>query len=202
MVLFLLKSSYHSASDIVIMQAAAKQLNKDPNELTDYDFTQITQLNLSLKELSDIKLLEKFTNLQELSISGLRFPESALPKWKKILVKLHLIKKSSKKVIELKPIKGCKKLQKLRLSEEQASDLKPLLELENLKTLSISGTFSIDSPASFLVMPNYTIDLESIKKLNNLEMLNLEIVSFSQEQQDDLHKANPDLKIDLWGIDH
>ena len=297
-VFFLLKSSYHSDSDIVIMQAAAKQLNKDPNELTNDDFAQITQLNLSGKELSDIRLLEKFINLQGLYMSGVKVPNSALPKWKLILKKLHLINKSDNKFIDFKPlakltslenltlsyteiddieplsglnnirelnltrtrisdfnplikfknleslcvsdtqfndlklIENLTNLQELSLGRSKVTDLKPIKKLKNLQVLSLSqnqvheleqltelkklNKLYIWQPATsemigflsgtgtyYTVSPTVStnLDFESIKKMKKLEILSLTNFNLSREQQDDLHKANPDLKIDLWDID-
>ncbi len=85
------------ASEKIIREAAAEQLNKDPNELTDEDFAKITKitdldfLGLTklydqpippwvLTELSDIRLLEKFTNLQELDLYSIKYPDKYIPK--------------------------------------------------------------------------------------------------------------------------
>ena len=67
----IIKSTYPSKSDIVIKQVIAEKLNKDPNELTKDDFIKVTKLNISGKELSDIRLLKKCINLEELSLMNI-----------------------------------------------------------------------------------------------------------------------------------
>jgi hypothetical protein len=67
------KEKSDSASEKIIRKATARQLNKDPNELTDEDFAHITELNIKRKELYDIKFLEKFTNLKVLSLNYIPF---------------------------------------------------------------------------------------------------------------------------------
>ena len=71
------------ASEKIIREAAAKQLNKDPNELTDKDFANITKFAIRTQELDDIKLLEKFTNLQNLTLTNIKFPARQIPTWMK-----------------------------------------------------------------------------------------------------------------------
>ena len=75
------------ASEKEIRAIAAKQLKKDPNELTYEDFVKITELSIAkiredsgfalysyeITELSDIKLLSKFKNLP---CSGNAWPAS------------------------------------------------------------------------------------------------------------------------------
>ena len=70
---------YDPASEAVIHEAAAEILKKDPNELTDDDFAKITAMKLQGEILADIKLLEKFTNLQELSIIYTPRPLNTIP---------------------------------------------------------------------------------------------------------------------------
>ena len=53
------------------MQPCRKD-TKDPNELTDEDFAKITKFLLKEKELSDIKLLDKFTNVQKLYLINIK----------------------------------------------------------------------------------------------------------------------------------
>lgn len=259
----MLKSLYPSASDIVIKRAMAESLKKNANDLTKDDFAKITKLHISNKDISNIRLLKRFTNLDELYLTGINIRKSALPKWMSILEKIHLINQSDKDSIDLSPlekltnlktlyisgkgikniepiknlsnlinlnisdteisdiksikdlpnleyltlwhsqvtdlkqIKNFKKLRVLNLSESQTLDLKPLLELENLKMLSIFGNISFFqiNPGNSSIMENGNIDFETIKKLKTLETLNLTNSVLSKEQQEDLQKANPNLKI-------
>jgi len=121
-----------------IRQTAAAQLTKDPNNpidpngLTDEDFAKIIEFNIMEKiaaflepddelfvyryiKLSDIKLLEKFVNLQELKLNIL-YPETAVPEWMKYLAKLGVFDINKRKLIDLRPLKKLTNLQKLDLS--------------------------------------------------------------------------------------
>ena len=77
-------------SERVIREAVAKQLNKDPSELTDEDFTKITQFRLSEVSLCDIKLLKRFINLNELELSAINVTNNNTPKWMTFLAKLSI----------------------------------------------------------------------------------------------------------------
>ncbi len=125
------------ASERIIREEAAKKLNKDPNELTDEDFANILEFNLwslyntrhnyqgeiiytppwIIIELSDIRLLKKFTNLKVLSLERIRLPKRDFPKWMKYLAKIGV----------------------LNLEETQSLDLSPLKNLTNLEVLYIQN---------------------------------------------------------------
>ena len=89
-------------SEAEIRQVAAAQLNKNPNELTKEDFGKITKLDLLEKEICDIKLLEKFDNLERLIIIGLHSPECTLPKWKSMLIRLHILNIPDTKLLDIR----------------------------------------------------------------------------------------------------
>ena len=180
---YLFKSMYPGSSDIVIRRTAAKMLNKEPDELTNADFKQIIRLDFSGKKLSNIRLLRKFKNLQELNLSDL--PDTAKPKpiWRAFLEKLHILKPRSytvnwsggmstgrgpgpstiitldKNSIDLSPIRKLSDLRKLDLNLTNFENIKSLKDLDNLTELNLAGTaFS---------------DLKQIKGLKNLQKLNL-----------------------------
>jgi hypothetical protein len=93
-----------STSDKIIREVAARQLNKDPNDLTDEDFVKITTFYLSDKELCDIKLLEKFTNLERLYLAAIQFPRDRIPKWMKLLEKTGIVNTNERFTIDLTPL--------------------------------------------------------------------------------------------------
>ena len=185
------KAKSDPESEKIIRQIAASQLNKDPNELTDEDFAQITEFDLSeyriwprnpLKSISDIKLLEKFTNLQALILAGLKLPQKATPKWMTILAKLGIFDLSKKSFIDLRPLKKLYKLQTLNLSASQVSDLKSIRRLTNLGNLNLFGT--------------QVSDLKPLKGLKNLKSLYIrDCKNIKDEQVQELQKALPNLKI-------
>lgn len=157
---------YQKASKEIILKAIAAQLNKKPENMTCEDFESITKLSIVDKTkrgymsgvgLSDIKLLKKFKNLRELDLSYIRPIQSEIPKWKKLLVKLHIIKISKTPLLDLKPLRGLKNLQILDLSNTNISNLEPIKNLKNLLRLYFKNT--------------KVTDLEPLRGLTNLQEL-------------------------------
>lgn len=146
-------------SEAVIRQVAAKQLNKEPNDLADEDYLKITKFALLEKELSDIKLIEKFSNLQELHLNSIHFASEKIPKWMKLLAKLGIIDLSKRTSINLSPLKKLPKLKILIISSTRISDIEPLKNNRSLQMLTLNNT--------------WTKDFSSLKGLSNLESLNL-----------------------------
>ncbi len=180
-------------SEIVIRKAAASQYHKNPNELTDEDFVKMKHFTLWNSELgvwqskrieiSDIKLLEKFTNLQVLQLNNLLYPESAIPKWMKILERLGIYDLNERFTLDLSLLEKLSNLQVLHLGGASIKNIKPLAGLTNLKQLVL-----IETQVS---------DLEPIKGLINLQLLVLEnSENITKEQIKELHKALPNLKIE------
>ncbi len=175
------------ASEKIIRQAAAAQLTTDtnnpidPNTLTDEDFVKITELRIEYHELSDIKLLEKFTNLQTLFLFNIRFPKKDIPSWMKMLSKLGIFNLSERFNIDLSPIRNLTNLQALELYRTQVSNLKPLRNLTNLRTLGLGST--------------QVSNLEPIKGLKKLRYISIRNCPITDEQVEDLQKALPNLKI-------
>ena len=60
------KNIFKKLDKITILEAAAASLNKKPEEITEEDFAKVTELDFTVKFLSDLSGLEKFTNLQTL----------------------------------------------------------------------------------------------------------------------------------------
>jgi Leucine-rich repeat (LRR) protein len=176
-----------TASEAIIRKAAAQQLHKEPNDLTDEDFAKITNLYIQGDFLKNIKLLEKFINLQELRINGYPFPENEIPKWMAILAKLKLYNPSIRNTIDLNPLKNLQNLQKLNLEAIQVSDIKPLRGLRNLQELSISGSKVTDlGPLKKLmnlqkleVSGSEVSNLEPIKRFTKLQVLALKCTEVS-----------------------
>ncbi len=168
------------ASAAVIRAAASIQLGKDPNELTDEDFVGVTTLMLSSKELRDIKLIEKFTNLEVLHFYGVQLLEA--PKWMKILSKFGLVDIEKRYALDIGPIKKLDNLKMLLFSETQVSSYEPLSEVKSLESISILFT--------------NIHDFESLKKLKNIKSLSfMENKNITQKDIDELKKALPETKV-------
>ena len=137
-----LQNASDPASNAVILKAAAKQLNKDPNELTKKDFARITELCIAEKtgqgiglntegyniaELSDIAILKKFVNLEELDISYLKFPKKtkSKPKWKSYLEKIGInisTEKTQRTDLDLSTLRNLSKLRRLKVQNSPVID--------------------------------------------------------------------------------
>ncbi len=200
------------ASEAEIRQAAAWQLNKDPNALTDDDFAKITTLFIHGDNVCDIKLLEKFINLRELVlIHGTRYKiNDNTPKWKLFLTRLGIIKipvpyrNPWELTVDIKPLAKLKQLQRLDLGGMKIKNVNSLAKLKELKKLTLWATDITDlEPLSKLAnletltltdnIKRIITDLGPLKKLKHLQTFNYN--SIKEEQINDLRKALPNLKI-------
>jgi Leucine-rich repeat (LRR) protein len=145
------------ASEAIIRKIAAKQLNKDPNDMTDDDFAKITKFDLYKKELCDIRLLEKFRNLKMLYLGEILLPKKNIPNWMKYLAKLGILDLNERFALDLSPIEKLTNIQDVRLGTMPIKNLKPLVDLVNIEHLQLYHT-SVS-------------DLEPIKELKKLEVL-------------------------------
>ena len=188
-------------SEAIIRIAAAKKLHKDPNDITDEDFAQfefvlfsskstatattdLKSLAVQVKELSDIKYLEKFTNLQKLSFVDI---SSKLPKWMVILEKIGYKNSNRKISIDVSPLKNLANFKQLNIDDTPIFNLISLKELKNLEKLNLTYTKVSDtrqmsgmkSLKELVLYSNPLSDLNPIKDLVNLVVLDLRKTSVS-----------------------
>ncbi len=136
------------------------------------------------KEIKEITLLEKFSNLQKLSLANIRYK---IPKWMKFMAEHGIIDLEDRFDFDLSPIANLSNLEILDLKGCPIKSLKPLSKLKNLNMLDISNT-----PIS---------DIEPLKKLTNLQqVMMLGCKNITDEQVEDLQKALPKLKIEFIQI--
>ena len=173
------------ASQIIIRQAAAKQLAKDPNDLTDEDFAKITFLGVSTFSstigLANIKLLEKFTNLKLLSLENISYAQNSVPKWMSVLSKLGILNLKERFALDLSPIRKLNTLETLYIWNTPVKDIKPITNLTNLQLLSfVNAPVTNFKPLKDMV--NLKVlsitgpalsNLESVKNLVHLKELHL-----------------------------
>jgi len=189
------------ASERLIREAAAAQLGKDPNKLNDDDFRIITELSIGERtetifamydegnsltygynKLTDVRLIDKFTNLKTLYLGSIDVPENKIPKWMQLLSKLGIYDMDKRYTLDLKPLEKLKHLEKLQLGGTAVKNIESLEKLSNLKDLQL-----IDAQVS------------DLKPLNNLKQLEKITVIFcpklKYEDLEDLGKAIPNLEI-------
>ena len=134
----------------------------------------VTWLDLSDKDISDIAPLESLTSLTTLLLGD------------------NLIS-------DLTPLKSLTNLTGLSLSGNQVSNLSPLKTLTNLTWLNLSGNLIVDpSPLESLtdlkrlyLSNNQISDIASLKSLKNLAWLTLSNNPLSQQQISDIRAALP-----------
>lgn len=143
--------------EINIREETAKIVQKDPNDLTDKDFTKIKKITLK-GSTCNIKLLEKFTNLEELNLH-VKIRKNKIPQWLKYISQRYQIKLPERKYIDLSPLEKLSHLKKLDLYGGDFDDITPVSNIRSMEDLNISGT--------------HIYDINSLQKLTNLKKLNL-----------------------------
>jgi hypothetical protein len=161
----------------IIREAVARQLNKDPNKLTDVDFRRVEDIHLR-STIYDIKLIAKCTNLRTLSLY--KFPINDITPLAN-LTKLKTLDLSGTYVRDLEPLANLTDLQILDLSRTRIIDIKPLANLINLKTLKLSLTA--------------VSDITPLANLTNLQTLSLINTNVNDEQVEEMKKMLPNIKI-------
>ncbi len=179
------------ASERIIRESIAKQLNKDPNELTNEDFAKLSTLllfpmnwpqnNSEHIYLSDIIIIEKCINLSELDLVSVTYPKEKIPEWMKILDRIGVINLKDKIFIDLTPLANLTNLRILSFYGSEINNIEPLAKLTNLVTLELNNTnVSNLEPLSKLTnletleLVNIQIlNIEPLKNLNNLRILSL-----------------------------
>jgi len=181
----------------------------DINDLLDDPSDKYLLLILLRNRISNLQLLEKFPNLEELELKFLPFPENDVPKWMKLIAKLGIINPSKRNKIDLKPITklknlknvniyGCnikslkpllkmKDIQSLRFSDSKYDNIKYISNLTNLQTISFSkiGITDLKVICGLTKLEKIVIDresftnLEPLKYLTNLQFLTLQDCKFS-----------------------
>lgn len=149
-------------SNKFINEEVARQLNKTPNDLTSKDYQRIEELHLTGYRITNLNLVKKCRNLQEISLwytrTAVLKPLEKLSKLKilriyfvgssnepsKIMKKLRSLlrlpeQKSTEKIISLSPLKKLVNLEKLIIRKMNINNIKVLSGLKNLKELEITG---------------------------------------------------------------
>ncbi len=186
------KSQSQIMSEKIIRQNAASILVKKANQLTNDDFAGIKKLYLKNTgfsgksigvQLSDIKLIGKFINLQELHLNNIRVSQQKPSSIMVLLEKLKIVKSPASKYIyiDLSPLKNLTKLEILTLVHSEINNIKPLAFLKNLKELDISYT--------------EILDIEPLCELPNLEKLTIEPYSIKNLKQITRIKKLKELKL-------
>ena len=165
----------------IIEKAVRKAANKPTGELTKADLEKITHLNLSGKKLTDVKGLEKLTQLKTLTLSWNQLTDvKELEK----LTQLTGLDFGGNQLTEVpKELEKLTQLTYLSLYNNQLTEVPK--ELEKLTKLT-----------SLALNDNQLTDVKELEKLTQLELLFLtENPDLTKVQIDELKKALPNCRI-------
>jgi len=183
-------SKLQKESELLIRKYAARSFQKAPDQLKDEDFLQVTRLMIGehefssaplITELSDIKLLEKFTNLEILSLGRIIYPRKETPKWMSVLSKYGFYDIDKRFSLDLGPIAKLQNLKILSICNTNVKSIRPLSNLTNLQKLDLSGTDikDIESLSELINLERLVLndtavnDLSPIRNLKKLEYLSI-----------------------------
>ena len=117
---------------------------------TDSDKKLVTELNLSNKNIADLKSLEKMSSLTRLDLYKNQITD-LLPL--SMLVRLEELGLGSNQITDLTPLMGLMSLGELRLYNNNITDLTPLKGLKQLEHLNLEDN------------PNLTrVEIDKLKK--------------------------------------
>jgi len=138
--------------------------------------------NKEIKDIDDIKNLEKLTNLKELYLNGNKISEiKGLEK----LTKLEVLDLSENQITEIKGLNSLKDLTFLDLYKNLITEIKGLDKLANLKDLHIGqcGIYNMKSLDNLKNLETLDIEGTKITEIKNLENLsNLQTLFLSSNQ--------------------
>jgi len=138
----------------IVCEAVARQLGRKPKDITDADYQNVEQLDLSRTGISELE------------------PLRALVKLKKLY--LH-----DSQISNLEPLTSLTSLRELRLSRTRVSSLRPVAVLTNLQKLWVDGTkvTNLEPLRNLIGLElldlGYTpvTNIEPLRGLTNLKML-------------------------------
>ena len=115
-----------------------RSLNKPTGELTKAGLEKVTMLNLDFKQLTNVKGLEKLTQLKGLNLADNQITDlSAL----ETLTQLKYLRLSDNQLTDVKGLEKLTQLKYLNLEDNQLTDVKGLEKLTQLNELNLKNKF-------------------------------------------------------------
>jgi len=154
-------------------------INKPEGELTSGDFKDLTELDASNQDITELDGIELCTNLTGLN---LRYNHTHDIGHLRSLAKLKWINLQNNSIDSLEPLKDLKNLEHLTLSGNWLNDIYPLQDLNNLQELALDSNRISDlrpiagltKLKSLSLKYNNITDLTPLSDLQNLWELNLD----------------------------
>lgn len=173
-------SNVNNSSSSIILAAIGRQLNRNPDTLTDEDYKRVESLTLLERNISDIASLSNLTNLRELTLGTMKIHDIYILT---NLTNLQSLNLNGTQVNDISALANLTSLQSLGISRARASDIKLLSGLSNLKSLRIGS--------------QQPIDTRPLEKLTNLKELSISGRLIRNDQINELKKALPNLEIKI-----
>jgi internalin A len=122
--------------DILLHEAGTKDC-----KLADRNLRNLTELDLSIDRLVDVRPLAGFTNLTELRLDSNQIVDIQPLAG---LTNLTILYLHTNQIVDLKPLAGLTKLTALYLYSNKIVDVQPLAELTNLTILGLRSNEIVD----------------------------------------------------------
>ena len=186
---YIISTRIEISKNPVILAAAAAQSDKKSYELTKNDIKNITELDLSYTELSDIKYLSVFTNLKKLNLNGIYTPIDNKLNCKEVICQAVNINVSKGEYIDLEPLRKLDKLESLSIGYHvRVKNIEAISTLSNLKELSLKYSCDFNDISSIARFKNLETlclhgtqisDIGPVRNLKKLRNLNISCTSVS-----------------------
>ena len=153
-------------------------IDKPMGELTSGDFKNLTELDLSGREIESMEGVNLCTNLRKLDLSDNSIEDITAISALTELIELDL---SRNFITNLEPLRNCRKLESLNLEENSVETIEALADLKNLVVLNVSGNLiydftvlkSLPNLKEIYLRENIIDDLKQIADLPNLLLIDL-----------------------------
>ena len=163
---------------VIIRNAIAEELKKEPGDLTDKDYDSVTKLSLSGKKITDITFLKQCKNLKQLYLNNTGISDISPLAGLTNLTELSLI---DNRISNISPLSQLTSLTWLVLTGNQISNISVLAGLTNLTELylsrnqisNISVLEGLTSLTELFLIDNQISDIGPLAKLTNLTVLSL-----------------------------
>ncbi len=164
----------------IVEKAIRKHLKKLKGELTEADLEKVTKLlSYGVSPLTDVKSLEKLTQLTYLDLSNNQLTDV---KGLKKLTQLTRLRLQDNQLTDVRGLKKLTRLEGLLLDSNKLTDVTALEKLTNLKRLQLSN--------------NQLTDVKGLEKLTQLTYLSFYWnPKLTKAQIDQLQKALPKCEI-------
>ncbi len=163
---------------VIIRNAIAEHLGKEPQDLKERNYEDVTKLSLYGKKIADITLLKQCKNLISLHLSKTGISDiSAL----KGLINLTVLWLDNNQISDISALNRLTNLTHLYLSSNQVSDISSLKDLTKLILLDLNSTEvndltpirGLDMLTHLGVSTTQIDNIQAVSKLGNLRLLGI-----------------------------